>query len=153
MSITYDLSGNDVIVNSIAVNSSTAGGTGAKMLFGNGSAPVSVTTTTSTYTAANMLSGIIVNSAATSVAATLDTAANVVAAIKAAYSTCNIGDTVIFELINGGSSSGAITVGAGTGGTFDANDPAANKAVAINTARTIFVRVTAVGTPAYVIYM
>lgn len=153
MSVTLDLSGNNVIVNSIATNSATLGGTGAKLLLGNGAAPSSVTTTTSTYLAAAMLSGIIVNSAATAVTATLDTAANIVAAIQAAYGSCNIGDVIDFELINGGSSTGAITVGAGSGGAFDTNVATANKTVAINTARTIFIRITAVGTPAYVIYM
>lgn len=153
MSVTLDMSGNDLIVNSIATNSPTAGGTGSKLLIGNGAAPVSVTTTTSTYTAANILTGIVVNSAASAVTATLDTATNIINAVKAAYGTCNIGDVIDFELINGGNTSGAITVGAGTGGTFDTNVPAANKTVAINTARTIFVRITAIGTPAYVVYM
>lgn len=153
MSVTLDLSGNNLIVNSIATNSTTAGGTGAKLLLGNGASPVSVTTTTSAYSAANMLSGVIVNSAATAVTATLDTAANVVSAIQSTYGSCNIGDLIDFELINGGNTSGAITVGAGSGGAFDTNVPTANKTVAINTARTIFVRITAVGTPAYVVYM
>lgn len=153
MSVTLDLGGNDLIVNSITTNSVGNGITGFKLLLGNGTSPVSVTTTTSTYTAANMLSGIVVNSAAAAVTATLDTVTNIIAAIKAAYGTCNVGDTIDFELINGGSSLGAITVGAGTGGTFDANIATLNKTVAINTARTIFVRISNVSTPAYVIYM
>jgi len=151
---TIDLSGNDIIVRNV-LSAASSGSTGFKWLGTNGTTPPSVTTTTSTYTAANMLSGVIVNSAATAVTATLDTAANIVAAVNSASSGANIGDMISFELVNGGSSSGAITVGAGTGGAFDANVPAANKAVAINLAKTIFVRLTNVtpASEAYVIYM
>jgi hypothetical protein len=121
---TVDFSNNDVIVNSIVLSD---GGVTGRVITANNSAPVSVTTTTSTYTAANLLTGIIVNSAATAVTATLDTAANIVAAVNSGYPQgANVGDLIVCEIINGGSSTGAITVGAGTGGTFDTNVPAAN---------------------------
>lgn len=149
-----DLSGNDVAVNSILTND---GGILSRVQFGNGVAPTSVTTTTTTITAAILLGGVIVNAAATAVTATFDTAALVVAAVNAAYpgSGAKIGDTFAIEVINGGSSSGAITVGAGTGGTFDTNVATANKTVAINAAKTVFVRLTnvTIGSEAYVIYM
>lgn len=150
-----DLGGNDVICRNILQTSPAPGNSGFKWLGGNGVTPSSVTTTTSTYLAAAMLSGLIVNSAATAVTATLDTAANIVKAVNAASAGANIGDIISFEIINGGSSSGAITVGAGTGGTFDTNVPAANKVCAINLARTIFIRLTNVtaGSEAYVVYM
>lgn len=148
-----DLAGMDILCRTVQTSSSTTGGTGFKFLGGNGTTPSSVTTTTSTYTAANMLAGVIVNSNAGAVTATLDTATNIIAAINAVSSGANVGDIISFELINGGSTSGTITVGAGTGGTFDANVPAANKAVGINLAKTVFVRITNVTTPAYVIYM
>lgn len=148
-----NMSGMDIICRNIEISAPSGATTGFKFLGGNGTTPSSVTTTTSTYTAANMLAGIIVNSAASAVTATLDTATNLVNAITAASSGCNIGDIISFELINGGNTSGAITVGAGSGGAFDTNVPAANKVVAINLAKTIFVRITNVTTPAYVIYM
>lgn len=155
MSILLDLAGNDVVVNSIVTGAATPGSAGSKTINGNGKAVVSVTTTTSTYTAANILSGVIVNSAATAVTATLDTAVAIVATVKSAYGYASVGDLIEFELINGGSSSGAITLGGGTGGAFDTNVATANKTVAINTARTIFIRLTNVtsGSEAYVIYM
>lgn len=151
---TVDYSGSDIICRNI-LTAAPIGGSGTKWLGTNGTIPPSVTTTTSTYTAANMLAGVIVNSAATAVTATLDTAANLVAAVNTASAGANIGDMVSFELVNGGNTSGAITVGAGTGGTFDTNVPAANKVIAINLAKTIFVRLTNVtpGSEAYVIYM
>lgn len=149
-----DLSGNDIICRNI-LTAAAIGGAGFKCLYGNGATPTSVTTTTSTYTIANMLTGVIVNSNAGAVTATLDTAANIVAGINSASAGSNVGDMVTFELINGGNTSGVITVGAGTGGTFDANVPAANRTVAINLARTIFIRLTNVtpGSEAYAIYM
>lgn len=150
---TIDMGGNDVICRNILTASTAVGGTGFKWLSGNGAQPSSVTTTTSTYLAASMLGGIIVNSAATAVTATLDSATNIVNALNAVSAGAVIGDVITFELINGGSSTGAITVGAGTGGTFDANVPAANRVVAINLAKTIFIRITNVTTPAYVVYM
>lgn len=155
MGLLLDLGGSDLVVNSIATGSSAPASSGSKVISGNGKAVTSVTTTTSTYLAANILAGVIVNSAATAVTATLDTAANIVAAVKSAYGTANIGDLISFELVNGGSSSGAITLGAGSGGTFDANVAAANKVVAINLAKTIYIRLTAVvsGSEAYVVYM
>lgn len=148
-----DLAGMDIICRNIQSAGNTTNGTGFKYLGGNGTTPSSVTTTSSTYTAANMLAGIIVNSNAGAVTGTLDTATNIVNAINAASSGANVGDIISFELINGGNTSGAITVGAGAGGTFDTNVPAANKVIAINLAKTIFVRITNVTTPAYVVYM
>jgi len=152
---TIDMSGNDLIVKQILTNSVSAGGTGFKWLGGNGTTPSSVTTTSTTVTAASMLAGVFVNANAGAVTATLDTAANIVAAVNSASAGANVGDMISFELINGGSSSGAITLGAGTGGTFDTNVPAANKVVAINLAKTIFIRLTNVtaGSEAYVVYM
>jgi hypothetical protein len=154
LSRTIDMHGSDILVNSIV--SLDGVGTPTRYEIGNGVAPTSVTTTTTTITAAIILGGIIVNSAASAVTATLDTAANLLTAINANYPQgANVGDLYAFEIINGGNTSGAITVGAGSGGTFDANVPAANKVVAINTARTIFVRMTNVtpGSAAYVVYM
>lgn len=119
----------------------------------NGSAPSSVTTTSTTVLAAQILAGIFVNSAASAVTLTLDSATNIVNYLNTNTSGANVGDILQLELINGGNTSGAITVGAGSGGGFDTNVPAANKTVAINTAKTVFIRITNVSTPAYVIYM
>jgi len=137
-----DMSKDDVIVNSITSVDGTA--VTAKTLTANNAAPSSVTTTTTTLTAAILLTGYIVNSAASAVTATTDTAANIVAALNANYpgSGARVGDTLYFEVINGGSSSGAITVAGGTGCTFDTNVATTNKTVAINTAKTMILRVT-----------
>lgn len=147
-----DLSGEDIVINSVCF-SAGPGQSRTRVIDLNGQAPSSVTTTTSTYTAAQMAAGIIVNSAATAVTATLDSAANIVSYLNTNTAGAQVGDIITFELINGGSSTGAITVGAGSGGTFDTNVPAANKVVAINLARTVFVRVTNISSPAYTIYM
>lgn len=151
---TIDMSGNDIICRNILTAAPT-GAAGFKWLGCNGATPSSVTTTTSTYTVANMLAGVIVNANAGAVTATLDTAANIVAGVNGSSAGANIGDLITFELINGGSASGAITVNTGTGGTFATNVPAANQVVAINLAKTVFVRLTNVtlGSEAYQVYM
>lgn len=148
-----DMHSSDLIVNSI-VETDGFGAFASRASITNGAQPVSVTTTTTAISAAQMLTGVVVNSAASAVTMTLDSAANLIAAINANYPQgANVGDCYFIELINGGNTSGAITVGLGSGGTFDTNVPAANKTVAINTARTIIIRITGVTSPAYVAYM
>lgn len=153
LSRVIDLSANDIKVNSILASD---GGVTSRVQFGNGVAPTSVTTTSTTITAAILLGGVLVNSAATAVTATLDTAANVVASVNTNYPAgAIVGDTFAIEVINGGSSTGALTIATGTGGTFDANVATANKTIAINAAKTVIVRLSnvTIGSEAYVVYM
>jgi hypothetical protein len=118
-------------------------------------AVTSVTTTSTSVTAAVFLGGLLVNNAATAVTATLDTAANIVKAVDAASGGANVGDLFECLVINGGSATGAITVAAGTGGSFDANVPAGNRTVAIQTQKIVAIRLTNVtsGSEAYTIFM
>lgn len=149
---TVDMSGNDVIVRNILTASASVGGTGFKQLWGNGNAPLSSTSTSLTVTSANMLTGIIISNGASGVTATLDTAANLVAAVNSASAGAVVGDVVAFEI---SANTSAVTVAAGTGGTFDTNVVAAAKTIAAAGAKTVFVRLTNVtpSSEAYVIYM
>lgn len=145
-----DLSGNDIICRNI-MTAASIGGTGAKQLFGNGSAPLSTTSTSFTLSTANMLTGIVVvNSAGSTL--TLDTAALMVAGVNAATAGVNIGDMVGFEV---SANTGTVTVAAGTNGTFDTNVTAGAKVIAVAGAKTVFIRFTNVtpGSEAYTIYM
>lgn len=147
-----DLANNDVIVRNILTASTVPGNTGFKQLFGNGTVPTSNTTTSLTVTAAMLLGGILISNGASAVTATFDTAVNIVAAVNAASAGANVGDVVGIEI---SANTSAVTVAAGTGGTFDANVTAGAKAIALSTAKTVFVRLTNVtaGAEAYVIYM
>ena len=122
----------------------------------NGSAPASISTAgAATYTAAQLLGGIIVrdpNGAGRT--DTLPTAALLVAAVNAYGSGAQVGDLITFLVVNGADAAEAITVAAGSGGAFDANQTAASRTIAQNASKTIYVRLTNVtsGAEAYVIY-
>lgn len=99
-----------------------------------------------TYTAAQLLSGIIVRDPnGASRVDTFDTAANILAA--APYLA--VGDIFSFLLINGADAAETITIAAGTGGSFDANN-GASRVYAQNSQRLIMIRITSATT--YVIY-
>jgi len=149
---TIDMSGNDIICRNILTASSLVGNSGFKQLWGNGNAPLSSTSTSLTVTIANMLTGIVISNGAGAVTATLDTAANIVAGVNSASAGAVVGDIVAFEL---SANTSAVTVAAGTGGTFDANVVTAAKTIAAAGAKTVFARLTNVtpGSEAYVIYM
>lgn len=104
-----------------------------------------------TITAAMLLAGILVrdpNGAGRT--DTLDTAANIVAAVPDA----KVGDVIPLLIVNGADAAEAITLAGGTGGTFDANQTAASRVIAQNSSKVIRVRLTNVtaGSEAYVIY-
>ena len=104
-----------------------------------------------TITAAMLLAGILVrdpNGAGRT--DTLDTAANIVAAVPDA----KVGDVISLLIVNGADAAEAITLQGGTGGTFDANQTAASRVIAQNSSKVIRVRLTNVtaGSEAYVIY-
>jgi predicted RecA/RadA family phage recombinase len=104
-----------------------------------------------TYTAADMLGGIIVrdpNGASRS--DVLPTAALLVAAIPGVQ----VGDVVTTLITNGADAAETITIGAGAGGAFDANQTAASRIIGQNSSKIVKVRITNIGagTEAYVAY-
>jgi hypothetical protein len=105
-----------------------------------------------TYTAAEILGGIIVRDCAGgSRSDVLPTAALLVAAMDRP----RIGDTIKCYIINGSDAAEVITIGAGTGGGFDANQIAASRVIPQNASKDCYIRLTGVvaGSEAYVVYM
>ena len=120
--------------------------------FRSTSAAAAVTTAgAATYTAAQILDGIILrdpNGANRS--DVLPTAALLVGAMRAP----RIGDTVDVTIINTADAAETITIGGGTGGDFDAAQTAASKVIAQNASGRLLIRITGVGSAAaYVVYM
>jgi hypothetical protein len=104
-----------------------------------------------TYTAAQMLGGIIVRDCAGSGRTdTLPTAALMVAAIPGAA----IGDTVRCYVVNGSDAAETITLAEGSGGAWDANQTAASRVIPQNSSKMVMVRLTNVtaSSEAYVVY-
>jgi predicted RecA/RadA family phage recombinase len=104
-----------------------------------------------TYTAADVLSGTIVRDpAGASRTDTLPTAALLVAAIPGA----KVGDVVDVLIVNGADAAETITIAAGTGGSFDANQTAASRLIAQNSSKLVRIRLTNVtaSSEAYVVY-
>ena len=105
-----------------------------------------------TYTAADVLSGVIVRDCAgagrTDV---LPTAALLVAAMTAP----KVGDVVRCLIVNGSDAAEAITLNAGSGGGYDTNQTAASRVIGQNTSKTVTIRLTNVtsGAEAYVAYL
>lgn len=103
-----------------------------------------------TYTAADILTGIIVRDCAgASRSDVLPTAANLVAAIPHPF----VGQVLSCLIVNGSDAAEVITIGAGSGGAFDTNQVAASRIIPQNASKTIRIRITNVGTPAYVVYV
>jgi hypothetical protein len=106
-----------------------------------------------TYTAAQLLSGTIVRDpnglARTD---TLPTAALLVAALNA-LGGAEIGDVIDTYVVNGADAAETITLAAGTGGTFDANQTAAARIIGQNASKMIRIRLTGVasGAEAYAV--
>lgn len=110
------------------------------------------TTGSQTLTAAMLGGGLIVGSPSAAVTYTLDTAANLQTYMNNNSAGIQVGDILVCDIINAGSSTGTITVNVGTGGSFDSGQNN-NLQMPINTSRTLFIRFTAVGTsPTYVAY-
>ena len=118
-------------------------------------APIStVPGAASTIDIGQLLTGIIIQAPSAGNTSTLDTAANVVAGCNKIGSGAQVGD-VLSAYFGNGSGANTITIASGSGGTFDANIPAANKTIAVNGSRWVFARLTNVtpGSEAYVIYL
>lgn len=106
--------------------------------------------------AADLLTGIITwkNSNTASSNMTLDSAANIVAAVNLISSGAQIGDCISCLVINstGSGAGGIITIVNGSGGTFDANQSAPT--IAVGNSRYLTVRLTnvTIGSEAYVLF-
>jgi hypothetical protein len=104
-----------------------------------------------TYTAAEVLDGIIVRDCAGAGRTdTLPTAALLVAAIPGVAN----GDVARVYIINGSDAAEAITLAAGSGGVFDTNQTAASRVIPQNTSKMVHIRFTDVGsgTEAYAVF-
>jgi hypothetical protein len=116
--------------------------------------PVSNTTAGNvTYTADDLLSGLIVRDpnglARTD---TLPTAALLIAALQP---DVEVGDIFRAAIVNGADAAEAITLGAGTGGTFPAAQTAASRVIPQNAGRELIIQITGVtaGAEAYTAYL
>jgi hypothetical protein len=108
--------------------------------------------TTQTFTAADIIGGIIVAGNAGAITDTLPTAALLVAALKAIFGPqLAIGATVGCLIVNGGS--GIITIAAGSGGTFDTNQTG-GQSISVGASKYVMLRLTNItlGSEAYTIY-
>ena len=104
-----------------------------------------------TYTAAEILGGIIVRDCAGAGRSdVLPTAALLVAAMEKP----RIGDVLRVYIVNGSDAAEAITIGAGTGGTFNATQTATSRVIPQNASKDICIQITGVapGSEAYVVY-
>lgn len=138
----WDMAGNRLVSDEVRTE---------RVLF-QGGAPASVATAgAGTYTAAQVLGGIIVRDCAgASRTDTFPTAALLVAALPGA----KIGDTLRVHIINGSDAAETITLAAGSGGGFDTNQTTASRVIGQNASKDVYVRITAVasGSEAYVLY-
>ncbi len=116
-----------------------------------GAATEVTTAGAATYTAAQLLTGIIVRDCAgASRTDTLPTATLLVAALPGV----RVGDVVAFKLINGSDpTTEVITVAAGSGGSFATAQAAASRIVLGGTSKEVLIRITGVASPAYVVYL
>lgn len=111
-----------------------------------------------TLTAAEVVAqgnrGTIVMAPGGAVALTLPTAALLVTQLNSVTGAAAVGDMLEFDLINGDAGANSITITAGAGGTFDANQAAGSRVVPQNTAKTVRIRMTNVtpSSEAYVVY-
>jgi hypothetical protein len=114
-------------------------------------APTEITTAgAATYTAANVLGGLILRDpAGAGRTDVLPTAALLVAALP----DLRIGDVLSVLVINNADAAETITISAGTGGTV--TQIAGSRIIPQNTSRMVYIRFTGVatGSEAYVVYM
>lgn len=104
------------------------------------------------YTAADVLGGIIVRDTnGASRTDTLPTAALLVAALPGV----RVGDVVRVQVINGADAAEVLTINAGAGGGFDANQTAASRNIGQNASKILTIRFTNVtlAAEAYVAYL
>jgi hypothetical protein len=146
--------GLDSIVNNARTRANTSNPLGVNWIDGIG-APASMTSGTSfTFTAANLLTGIIVANPTAAVTATLDSAANIVAAVNANTAGAVVGDYICVLIVNGSAGAFNLTIAAGSGGGFDTNQAAGSRIITQNASKYCFIRFTNVtpGSEAYTVY-
>lgn len=116
-------------------------------------APTSISTAgAGTLSAAQLMTGVIVRDTnGASRTDTLDTAAAIVAAVPGA----KVGDMLECYIINGADAAEVLTIAAGTGGGFDANQTASSRDIIQNTSKLLHIRLTNVtpSSEAYVAYL
>lgn len=148
---TVNEAGLDGIMNNTRVRATPTNPLGVNYIDGIGTPVTSAPGATVTISAANILTGIITYSPSTGCTATFDTAANIVAAVNQASAGAVVGDYMSVLIVNGNGTN-AITLAAGTNGSFDTNQ--ANRSIPINTSKWVLIRLTNVtpGSEAYTIY-
>jgi hypothetical protein len=146
-----DMAGIDTISNNTRVRATASNPLGVNYLDGFGTPVSAAPGATVTISAANLLTGIITYSPSAPNTATFDTAANIVAAVNANSAGAVIGDYITTLIINGNGTN-AITLAAGTNGSFDTNQ--ATRTIPVNTSKYVLIRLTNVtaGSEAYTIY-
>ena len=114
-------------------------------------APSNITTAgAATYTAAQILGGIILRDpSGSSRTDVLPTAA----LLLECGVDLNVGDTLAVRIINTADAAETITISEGSGGAFDTAQPATSKDITQNTSKMVYIRITGVSTPAYKVYM
>lgn len=118
-------------------------------------APASFATGSQSYSAANVIGGIIVhNTGGAGVNGTLPTAAALLAALAANGCPMRVGDTIECLIVNGGTT-GSITLLAPNGQvTFDTNQAAGSQVIATLSSKFVQLRFTnvTIGAEAYTVY-
>ena len=137
-----DESGNDLVVNAIRYSPSI-GNQGFNVIDNTGGGPTTVSGTSATLTLAVMKTGFVISTNAGATTLTFDTAANLIAALAAAGSGPQIGDTITFTVCSKGA--GGVTVALASGVT---NPNTVALTVATNVQRQFILTVTGVSTPA-----
>jgi predicted RecA/RadA family phage recombinase len=116
-------------------------------------APVSISTAGAvTYTAAQIMAGIIVRDTnGASRTDVLPTAALLVAAVPGA----KVGDVIRCKIVNGADAAEVLTIQAGSGGAYDANQTASSQVIPQNASKELMIRLTNVtaSSEAYVAYL
>lgn len=123
----------------------------ADAVFTRGSATSKATAGNVTLTAAEVLTSIlVVDCAGAGRTYTLPTAALLVAALPFK----EVGMTISLLVVNGSDAAESITLAAGSGGGFDANQTAGSRIVEQNSSKNVLIRFTAIasGSEAYVVY-
>lgn len=139
--------GQGVNVNPNSVNTAL----GVNYMQGVGT-PTSISASTAqTLTATQLGTGIITINATAALTATFDTAANIVGYVNNNSAGAVVGDVMQVLLVNG-QATNAITLAAGSGGSFDTNQ--ATRTIAASTSKYCYIRLTNVtgGSEAYTIY-
>jgi hypothetical protein len=138
-----DLSGNDVIVNSIGFAPGIAQ-QGNIVVDLNGTAPTLITTS-ATLTAAQMAAGMACYTGGAGTI-TFDSAANIVAFFNSKFSGAQIGNTIEFDVTCAAT---APTIALGSGNIAASG---VTTSLVANTQRTYLIQITNVATPACTVY-